>query len=191
MLSSQGRRLMRKPLGGASSHSLHHVLIATYNRGSLYPNKPDILLAVIYCSHQTERIAVVTIEEAVLAYVAAWNENDITKRHAFVETCWADTGTITSNYVHVVGREELLENIAAWRRDCPNDRAIFTSGIEQHHTWFRFTAIVIRPDGSTYSQALDIGEVGSDGRIIRIITFHGPLPPVPSTWPPNLTWRER
>jgi hypothetical protein len=133
---------------------------------------------------------VLTIEEAVLAYVAAWNENDSTKRRAFVETCWTDTSVITSNYAHIVGRKELLENIVAWRRDCPHDRAVFTSGIEQHHTWFRFTAIVIRSDGSTYSEALDIGEVGPDGRIIRIITFHGPLPPVPSAWPSNLTSRD-
>ena len=40
----------------------------------------------------------------------------------------------------------------------------FTSGIEHHHHWFRFTAIVIRPDGRTYSEVLDIGEVEPDGR---------------------------
>lgn len=119
------------------------------------------------------------IEEVVVAYVAAWNENDETRRRALIEKCWAENGTITSNYVHVVGREELFANIAAWRRDRPHDLAIFTSGIEHHHTWFRFTVIVVQPDGTTYSEALDVGEVGPDGRIVQIITFHGPLPPVP------------
>jgi hypothetical protein len=132
-----------------------------------------------------------TIDEAVLAYVAAWNENDSTKRRGFIETCWADGGTVTSNYVHVTGREELLETIATWRRNCPNDRAVFTSGIEEHHRWFRFTGVVVRPDGSTYSDALDIGEVGGDGRIIRIITFHGPLPPIPPTWSSNVIAHEQ
>ena len=120
----------------------------------------------------------ITIEEAVLAYAAAWNENDDQMQRQLLEKCWTDDGVVISNHDYLMGREQLFENIRQFRHRCPHDRAVLTSGIDQHHNWFRFTAIVIRPDGSAYSEALDIGEVGPDGRICRIITFFGPLPPV-------------
>lgn len=120
-----------------------------------------------------------TTEQAALAYVAAWNEQDITKRRKLLETCWAEDGCVVSNHDAIIGRAMLLECITSWRDTYPNDRAVFTSGIEQHHCWFRFTVVVVRPDGSTYSEALDVGEVDSDGRIIKIITFFGPLPAAP------------
>ena len=66
----------------------------------------------------------ITLEEAVLTYVAAWNENDETKQRELIEKCWADHGTVTSNYEHIAGREALLESIGTWRRVCPNDRAV-------------------------------------------------------------------
>ena len=128
----------------------------------------------------------ITIEEVVLVYVAAWNENDETARRALLDMCWADNGSVTSNYEHIAGRESLVHSIDKFRHDRPDDRAILTSGIEHHHGWFRFTAIVVRPNGTTYSEALDISETAPDGRIRRIITFHEPLPAVPDTWPGRL-----
>ena len=123
----------------------------------------------------------ISIEQAVLAYVAAFNENDEAEQRRLIESCFAENGTITADHEHMPNREAVLAHIAAFRRRCPQDRGILTSGIDQHHNWFRFTAHAVRPDGTIYSPALDVGEVGADGRIVRIISFQSPLPPAPAT----------
>jgi hypothetical protein len=117
-----------------------------------------------------------TIEEAVLSYVAAFNTNDPAERQRCIARCFAANGTITSNNEQLVGHHAILAMLSRFRDARPDDRAVLTSGIDQHHRWFRFTAVVITPDGGCYSEAMDIGEVGPDGRITRIITFFGPLP---------------
>ena len=124
-----------------------------------------------------------TIEEAALCYGSAWNEEDEEARRVLLERCFAKDGVVISNYERLEGREALAARIAAFRRERPGDRGVFTSGVEHHHGFFRFTAVVVRSDGSTYSEALDIGEVGVDGRITKLITFFGPLPVPPASWP--------
>ena len=94
--------------------------------------------------------------------------------------CWATDGTITSNTEVIAGREAVLDAIRAFRNSRPDDRAVLTSAIDHHHNIFRFTGEVVRPDGTSYSDVLDIGEVDSHGRIARILTFHGPLAPAKS-----------
>ena len=61
------------------------------------------------------------------------------------------------------------------REQCPHDWGRLTSEIQVCGNWFRFTAEVVRPDGSRYSQVLDVGELDSEGRIVRIMTFNEPL----------------
>jgi hypothetical protein len=127
-----------------------------------------------------------TIEDAVLTYVTAFNTNDADEHRHLITQCFAEDGTIISNFECLVGYDAILDMLARFRAARPADRAVLTSGIEQHHNLFRFTAIVITPEGDRYSEALDIGEVGPDGRITRIITFHGPLPPPDPAWPSHL-----
>jgi hypothetical protein len=45
---------------------------------------------------------------------------------------------------------------------------------------------MVSPEGSRVLEGLDFGEVGSDGRLIRITGFFGPPSPIPSSWPANL-----
>jgi hypothetical protein len=41
-------------------------------------------------------------------------------------------------------------------------------------------------DNKPYSPAVDVGEIGDDGLIKQIITFHLEMPPVPARWPAAL-----
>jgi len=123
------------------------------------------------------------IEKAVLGYVAAWNEDDPRKLQMLLEQCWADDGVVQSNFEEIRGREALAARISSWRRDVPGCWALFTSGIEHHHSHFRFSGIVVRPNGERFSPALDVGELDRDGRIARIITFHLAMGAPPAHWP--------
>jgi hypothetical protein len=130
------------------------------------------------------------VERAVLSYVAAWNEDDPAKLAKILDECWAEQGIVVSNYETIIGRRSLYERIVAFRRENPGTRGFLTSGIEQHHDFFRFTAIAVKADGRYFSPALDVGELDASGRIERIVTFFHDLPSPPEHWPKELVHRE-
>lgn len=117
------------------------------------------------------------IEQVVHTYIAAWNENDPQARQLLLEQCAAEDIIIIIEHRQLKGRHEVFQSIEQFRQDRPDDRGVLTSEIEIVQNWFRFTAEVIRPDGTSYSKLLDVGEAGPDGRIVRVVTFIGSLPP--------------
>ncbi|HVB62751.1 MAG: nuclear transport factor 2 family protein [Ktedonobacteraceae bacterium] len=126
-----------------------------------------------------------TIEEVVLAYAAAWEEIDERKRRALLEMSWAQNGIFTSPIGEAVGREALVRHIEDFHQRFAGHRFIFTSGMDVHHGRLRFTWAMVGPEGSRVSEGMDFGEVDSDGRLLRITGFFGPLSPVPSSWAAN------
>ena len=130
-----------------------------------------------------------TLEEVILAYAAAWAETDEGKRRAFLEKCWAENGVYTDPTGEAVGREALVHHIGGFRQRFAGNRILLTSGVDEHHNRLRFTWAMLNPEGHRVSQGMDFGEVGSDGRLIRITGYFGPPPPLPSLWPANLAWQ--
>lgn len=126
------------------------------------------------------------IEAAVLNYVQAWNTNEPETVDHLIARCFAVDGVVHSNFERIEGRAGLSRRIKTWRAQNPKNRGVFTTGIEHHHRFFRFAAIVYDADGKPYSPAVDVGEIGDDGLIRQIITFHLEMPPVPAHWPAAL-----
>lgn len=126
------------------------------------------------------------IEAAVLSYVEAWNTDSSEAVDHLLARCFAVDGVVHSNFERIEGRAGLSRRIKAWRHQNPKNRAVFTTGIEQHHRFFRFAGIVYDAAGKPYSPAVDVGEIDDDGLIKQIITFHLEMPPVPAHWPAAL-----
>jgi hypothetical protein len=112
-------------------------------------------------------------EEIVLAYVAAWTETDEGKRRALLEMSWAENGTYNDPTVEVVGREALVQHIGGIHQRFVDCRILLTSRVDEHHSRLRFTWAMVNPEGSRVSEGIDFGEVGSDGRLIRITGCFG------------------
>jgi hypothetical protein len=110
-------------------------------------------------------------EQAVAAYVDAWNESDPRERRKLVEACWAEQGTLTTKHRQFVGRDALLAAMADFRRRCPHDRAVLTGAVDQQDRYFRICGRLERPDGTSYGEVTDFGELGPNGRIVSIVTF--------------------
>jgi hypothetical protein len=120
-----------------------------------------------------------TTEEIVIDYVAAWVEIDEGKRRALLEKSWTENGTYTDPTVEVVGREALVQHIGAIHKQFPGNRIVLTSKVDEHHGRLRFTWAMVNPEGSRVSEGTDFGEVGSDGRLMRITGFFGLPSPLP------------
>jgi hypothetical protein len=118
------------------------------------------------------------IADTVTQYMAAWNEPDDAARRALLDHCWSEGGIYLDPRASLTGRDELARHIAAIQASRPGARLEFMSGIDVHHHVVRFHWRLVRADGSCGDTSIDFGEIGLDGRLVRIIGFFGSPPPV-------------
>ena len=111
--------------------------------------------------------------------MAAWNEPDDAARSALLAQCWSDDGVYLDPNVSLAGRNALAMKIGEVLASRPGARLEFMSGIDIHHNMVRFLWRLVRADGTSGDTSIDFGEVGPDGRLVRIVGFFGPAPPLP------------
>jgi hypothetical protein len=115
----------------------------------------------------------------VTQYLAAWNEPDDTARHGLLAQCWSDSGVYLDPNVSLPGRDALATKIGEVLASRPGARLEFMSGIDVHHNVVRFLWRLVRVDGTCGDTSIDFGEIGADGRLVKIVGFFGPPPPLP------------
>jgi hypothetical protein len=118
------------------------------------------------------------ITKIVTLYMAAWNEPDDTARHALLEQCWSESGVYLDPNVSLAGRDALATKIGEVLAGRPGARLEFMSGIDVHHDVVRFLWRLVRADGTCGDTSIDFGEVGPDGRLVKIVGFFGAPPPL-------------
>ncbi|MEH2557778.1 hypothetical protein V1286_005307 [Bradyrhizobium algeriense] len=118
------------------------------------------------------------ITKIVTQYMAAWNEPDDAARHALLEQCWSDNGVYLDPNVSLAGRDALATKIGEALASRPGARLEFMSGIDVHHHVVRFLWRLVRADGTSGDTSIDFGEVGPDGRLVKIFGFFGAPPPL-------------
>ena len=118
-----------------------------------------------------------TSNDAVSAYVAAWGEPDDEARRELLERAWADDGLYCDPLATVVGRDALVAHIGGFRERMPGHRIVLTTVVDEHDGWLRFGWRILDASGAPALDGLDVGELGPDGRLRRIVGFFGPLAP--------------
>lgn len=116
------------------------------------------------------------VVEVVHAYAALWAERDPHKRETLLVRCLAEDAEIVGPRHRLRGRRAIAEDVVRFQREQPGSSAVCASGIDAHSGWARFAVRVVAPDGAVTAEGLDLAEFGADGRIVRVITFWGPLP---------------
>jgi hypothetical protein len=109
-------------------------------------------------------------------YFDAWNEADAAARQALLEQCWSDDAVYVDPTVQLKGREALLAHIAKVRSARPGARLELMSAIDVHHNVLRFLWRLVRTDGTAGDISIDFGEIGPDGRLVKMIGFFGSAP---------------
>ena len=129
------------------------------------------------------------IAKIVTQYMAAWNEPEAAARNTLLEQCWSDGGVYVDPNVSLTGREALGGHIATVQASRPGARPEFMSGIDVHHNLVRFLWRLVRADGSCGDTSIDFGEVGPDGRLVKIVGFFGAAAPAPVNCPGHEDFR--
>jgi len=118
------------------------------------------------------------ITAIVTQYMAAWNEPDDTARRTLLAQCWSNSGVYLDPNVSLAGRDALAAKIGEVLAGRPGARLEFMSGIDVHHNVVRFLWRLVRADGTCGDISIDFGEVGPDGRLVKIAGFFGAPPPL-------------
>lgn len=117
-----------------------------------------------------------SVNEIVQVYIAAWHERAEENRHILLAQSWADDGHYCDPLQEYRGREALNQGIAGFQERRPGVRFVLTSDVEQHHNVLRFSWKCLRSNGTILVEGMDFGELGTDGRLKRIVGFFGPVP---------------
>jgi hypothetical protein len=118
------------------------------------------------------------LTEQLEIYFDAWNELAPDVRRSLLDRCLVpDVEVIHPTWGQLTGIDELDGRIAAFHQLMPGCRVVLTSGIDEHHGIARYEWAILNSSNDSVLVGLDIAEHADDGRLRRVILFHGPLPP--------------
>lgn len=109
-------------------------------------------------------------------YFEAWNATDDAERRILIERCLTDDVELIDENGRFSGHDGLGALMAKFHQAVPGGRIVKTSGFDEFEGITRYSWDVVDADGNTKSGGLDVVEQGADGRLQRIVMFHGPLP---------------
>lgn len=110
-------------------------------------------------------------------YLATWNESDAGRRAELVAQAWAAEGMYADPLLEVQGHVALADMAAGVQAQFPGHQFRRTTDIDTHHEFIRFGWELVAVDGSVVIAGIDVGVVGDDGLLRRIVGFFGDLTP--------------
>jgi hypothetical protein len=112
------------------------------------------------------------VNEAVVRYLAAWNERDAPRRLELVAKAWTEDGSYIDRVRQGHGHNELDAMIAAAQARFPGYQLHLASGIEAHHDYVRFSWIAGGTnEAPLYIKGTDVAVLAEDGRMRSVIGF--------------------
>jgi len=123
------------------------------------------------------------IERVILAYAAIWSETSPLRIQALVEQSLARDIEIVGPGYYFAGHAAVVQEALRFHKEQPGWRAVLSSGIDSHTNVARFTIAMVNPDGILTHHGEDVVLFAADGRLAKVLTFWGAVPPVPQSWP--------
>lgn len=119
----------------------------------------------------------ISINETVAGYIAAWNETDAGRRRDVIARTWSDDGRYLDAHREGTGHAAIDAMIGAVQQRFAGYRFRLSSGIEAHNNRVRFSWTA----GGTEAAPLffggtDFAELAEDGRLRMVTGFTDALP---------------
>ncbi|RFZ84169.1 nuclear transport factor 2 family protein [Mucilaginibacter terrenus] len=111
------------------------------------------------------------IEETILTYTSAWNENEREVILEKISKCWAPDGTYTDRLTDTITGPDAITDLIVSSLGQMGPRTFKVLAEPQvHHQSGRFRWLAIRPEGYPV-EGMDYFEFNSENRITRIVGF--------------------
>jgi hypothetical protein len=105
------------------------------------------------------------------AYLAMWRESDPARRMRLIETAWDADGRYVDPLFDARGHAALSEMVSEAQRRFPAHDLRRVGDLDTHHDQVRFAWEVRTPDGALALAGVDVGALGSDGRLLQLAGF--------------------
>src|ERR1700742_3360641 len=112
--------------------------------------------------------------DVVADFLKAWGTADEGGRKALLAASFASDGVYTDPAQSVTGSDALSQAIAKLQQSMPGATLSATTNVDAFQGAYRVGWRLARGDGSTVQEGEDEGEVGSDGRLLRVTGFLDP-----------------
>jgi hypothetical protein len=111
------------------------------------------------------------IEETILTYTSAWNENEREAILKKISKCWAAGGTYTDRLTDTITGPDAITDliISSYEQMGPRKFQVLAEPLV-HHQSGRFRWLAIKPEGYPI-EGMDYFEFDSENRITRIVGF--------------------
>jgi hypothetical protein len=117
------------------------------------------------------------VDEILADYFAAWNEADEGERSRLLCRSITDEAQLLDSTGDWRGVDGFAERIGRYHTLAPGTRVVPASGVDAFDQVLRYAWKIVDPQGHDVFEGLDVVERSDDGRLSRILMFHGPLPP--------------
>jgi hypothetical protein len=118
------------------------------------------------------RNRVVSVNDIVVRYLAAWNEQDAKRRRDLIAGTWTEDGVYVDRVRDGRGHESIDGMIAKAQGQFPGYRLNLASGIDAHHDYVRFSWVAGGTvDAPLYIKGTDFAVIADDGRFKSVIGF--------------------
>jgi hypothetical protein len=114
----------------------------------------------------------------IARHFEAWNEPDPAERLRLLAECLTDDFELVDPSGRLLGHEGLSARIAQYHADAPNTKVAPGSEVDAHSDLVRYAWQIVDSEGNVLIEGLDVAERAPDGRLRRVLMFHGPLPAV-------------
>jgi hypothetical protein len=116
------------------------------------------------------------MDETLTVYFAAWNETDADERARLLQRSLSLDAELLDPTGHWRGVDGVSDRIARYHAAAPGTKVVPGSGVDAHNDVERYAWKIIDPAGNNVMEGIDVAERDPDGRMRRILMFHGPLP---------------
>jgi SnoaL-like domain len=116
------------------------------------------------------------VDRVLSDYFAAWNEHDSRERADLLSASLDADVELLDPLGSWRGIDGLSERIARYHESAPGTKVVPASSVDAHNGVERYAWRIVDDAGNELMEGLDVAE-RQDGRLKRIVMFHGPLPP--------------
>jgi len=116
------------------------------------------------------------MDDVLRDYFAAWNERNADERARLLRRSLSDDAELVDPTGRWSGVDGLSNRIARYHAAAADTNVVPASGIDAHNDVERYAWKIVDPTGQEVMEGLDVAERGDDGRLKRILIFHGYLP---------------
>jgi hypothetical protein len=118
------------------------------------------------------------VDDILVTYFRAWNEPDSDERRRLLELAVTEDAVLIDPTGRWEGAAGLGERIGRYHSAAPGTVVVAASDVDAHNHVVRYAWKIVDQDGTEIMQGTDVAERDDDGRLKRILMFHGPLRPL-------------